>query len=125
MAGLLMAVSQSGLAQIVQFTAVLSSAQEVPAVTSPATGTAVLLYDVAANNFDLVVTVSSFANTLTATRIQEGASGVVGPFVNNLGDEALYTRNGNTLTAIFRGIAYGCERVPKTGSGGMLVRSVG
>jgi hypothetical protein len=93
-------------AQIVTLRATLSAAQEVPATTSPATGTAIMLYDVNANTFDLVVTINNFANTATASHIHEGAIGVAGPVVTGLGGESVYTRSGNTLTTTFRGITH-------------------
>jgi hypothetical protein len=93
-------------AQIVTLRATLTAAQEVPATTSPATGTAIMLYDVNANTFDLVVTVNNFANTVTASHIHEGAIGVAGPVVTGLGAESVYTRSGNTLTTTFRGITH-------------------
>jgi hypothetical protein len=93
-------------AQVVTLRATLNAAQEVPATTSPATGTAVMLYDVNANTFDLTVTINNFANTATASHIHEGAVGVAGAVVTGLGAESVYTRSGNTLTATFRGITH-------------------
>ena len=95
-----------GRAQVVQFNANLNSAQESPASTSGATGSAIMLYDVTANTFDLIVTINNFGNTITASHIHEGAVGVPGPVVTGLGSETVYTRNGNTLTATFRGITH-------------------
>lgn len=94
-------------AQIVEFRATINAAQETPASNSAATGAAVLLYDVAANTFDLVVTINNFTNTLTASHIHEGAVGVAGPVVTNFGGEAVYTRSGTTLRATFRGVTHG------------------
>lgn len=92
--------------QVVTLRATLSGSQEAPATTSPATGTAIMLYDVNANTFDLVVTINNFANTATASHIHEGALGVAGPVVTGLGAESVYTRSGNTLTTTFRGITH-------------------
>jgi hypothetical protein len=95
------------LAQIVQFNATITGAQETPATGSAATGTATMLYDVTANTFDLVVTVNNFPNTLTNSHIHEAAPGVAGGVVSPLGAEPLYTRTGNTLTASFFDVPYG------------------
>ena len=101
------ALVASVTAQIVEFRATINAAQETPASTSAATGSAILLYDVAANTFDLVVSISNFTNTLAASHIHEGAPGVAGPVVTNFGGEAVYTRIGSTLTATFRGVTHG------------------
>ncbi len=108
MVGFCAALAAVGRAQVVQFNATLSGAQEVPATGSSAGGTAIMLYDVTENTFDLVVSLNGFANTLTGTTVQEGAAGAAGSgaAVATLGAEAAYTRNGNTLTATFHGIAY-------------------
>lgn len=94
-------------AQVVELRATINAAQETPASTSAATGAAVMLYDVTANTFDLVVTINNFSNTATLSHIHEAAPGVAGGVVTNLGGEAVYTRTGNTLTATFRGIVHG------------------
>lgn len=96
-------------AQVVQFNATINAAQETPApgTGSAATGSAIMLYDVAANTFDLMVSLNNFPATLLASHIHEAAGGVSGNVVSPLGAEASYTRNGNTLTATFRGLTYG------------------
>ena len=96
----------SARAQIVEFRAVINAAQETTGSTSPATGTAVLLYDVTANTFDLSVTVNDFANTITASHIHEGAAGVAGAVVTGLGGEAVYIRTGTTVRAMFTGVPH-------------------
>ncbi len=93
-------------AQIVEFTATINAAQETTASTSPATGTAVLVYDVATNTFDLTVTIFNLANTVTASHVHEGAMGVAGPVVTGLGAEAVYVRDGQTLRGTFTGVAH-------------------
>jgi hypothetical protein len=105
--GALSALVLSASAQIVEFRATINAAQETPASTSAATGSAIMLYDVANNTFDLVVSINNFTNTLSASHIHEGAVGVAGPVVTNFGGEAVYTRNGSTLTATFRGVTHG------------------
>jgi hypothetical protein len=111
LAGAVLAVAGLGRAQVVQLNATLNSAQETTVSTSGATGSAIMLYDVAANTFDLVVTINNFGNTITASHIHEGAVGVAGPVVTGLGSEAVYTRTGNNLTATFRGITHAGSNV--------------
>ena len=106
LSGAFAALAACSRAQVVQFNASLNSAQESPASTSGATGSAIMLYDVNANTFDLIVTINNFANPVIASHIHEGAPGVAGPVVTPLGAETVYTRTGNTLTATFRGITH-------------------
>jgi Cu/Zn superoxide dismutase len=103
----LTAFASIGLAQIVQFNATITGAQETPATGSASTGTATLLYNVATNTFNLTVTVNNFPNTLTNSHIHEAAAGVPGNVVTPLGAEPLYTRSGNTLTGSFFNLTYG------------------
>ena len=53
---LLFTAGLNATAQIVELRATISAAQEVPVTNSPATGTAIMLYNVATNTFDLFVT---------------------------------------------------------------------
>ena len=55
LAGALCALAVSVQAQVVELRATLSAQQEVPATSSAATGSAIMLYDVGTNTFDLVV----------------------------------------------------------------------
>lgn len=105
-AGALAALLSNVRAQVIELRATINAAQETPVSTSAGTGTAVMFYDVSANTFDLYVTVNGFANTVTASHIHDGAPGVPGPVVTNLGAEAVYTRNGTTVSAAFRGIVH-------------------
>ena len=101
-------LSFAARADVVEFRATINAAQETNGSTSPATGWAVLLYDVAANEFDLTVTINNLANTITMSHIHEAAPGVAGPVVTDLGSEAaVYSRDGTTLTATFRGKTHG------------------
>lgn len=97
--------------QVVELRATLSPTQEVPASTSPASGSAIMLYDVGANSFDLIVSIRDMANPATASHIHEAPAGTNGPVVTNLGGEAVYTRSGNALTATFRGIRHGGDKL--------------
>lgn len=110
-AGALSASVFSASGQVVELRATINAAQENPATSSTATGSAVMLYDIGTNTFDLIVTINGLANTATASHIHEGAVGVNGPVVTNLGADAVYTRTGNTLTASFRGIRHGGDRL--------------
>jgi hypothetical protein len=109
-AGAACALGSPAGAQIIELRATINGAQENPAVTTTASGTAVMLYDVGANTFDLIISISGLGNTATASHIHEGAVGANGPVVTNLGAEAVYTRSGNTLTATFRNVAHGGDR---------------
>lgn len=106
-AGALTALGTGSLAaQIVEFRATIEAAQETTGSTSAATGSAILLYDVGANTFDLMVTVKNLTNTITASHIHEAAAGVAGPVVTGLGAEAVYARSGTTITATFTNVAH-------------------
>lgn len=106
------ALALTGQAQVVQFRATINAAQEAPtASTSAATGSAIMIYDVAANTFDLVVTINNLANTATASHLHEAAAGVSGSVVTSLGAEAVYVRTGNTLSATFRGVTFGGDKL--------------
>ena len=109
--GALCALVISSHAQVVELRATINQAQENPPTNAPGTGTAVMFYDVAANKFDLVVTINGMTNTATASHIHEAAPGANGGVVTNLGGEAAYTRNGSTLTATFRGITHGGDKL--------------
>lgn len=107
-AGVSLALCSSSLrAQIIEFRATIDAAQETTGSTSAGTGTAMLLYDVATNTFDLTVTVNNFSNTITASHLHEAAVGVAGSVVTNLGGEIVYSRNGNTVTATFTNMTHG------------------
>ena len=110
LAGALCALAPIGRAQVVEFRATINAAQENPATSSPATGTAILLYDVRANTFDLIVSINGMTNTATASHLHEAAAGTNGGVVTNLGAEAVYTRSGANLSATFRNITHGGDK---------------
>ncbi len=101
----------SSVAQVIELRARIEAAQENPATSSPAAGTAIMLYDVRANTFDLIVSVSGMTNVATASHLHEGPTGTNGGVVTNLGAEAVYTRSGSTLTATFRNLPHGGDRL--------------
>jgi hypothetical protein len=102
----LCAFALTSRAQVIELRANLNAAQETPASTSPATGTAIMLYDVGTNKFDLIISITGMANSATLSHIHEGPPGVAAPFVVDLGGEAVYTRSGNNLTATFHERTY-------------------
>src|SRR5688572_26723673 len=104
LAGAISAFAVNAGAQVVEFRATINQAQEVPATGAPGTGTAVMFYDVGTNKFDLIVTINGMTNRASASHIHEAAMGVNGGVVTNLGDETVYRRTGNTLTATFRDV---------------------
>ncbi len=110
LAGVLYALAGPAFAQVLELRATINAAQEVPANASTATGSAIMLYDVANNTFDLIVTINGLANTATASHVHEAAAGTNGPVVTNLGPDAAYSRTGNALRATFRGLTYGGDR---------------
>lgn len=111
LAGACCALAVTVQAQVIELRATLSAQQEVPATSSPATGSAIMLYDVAANTFDLVVAIDGMSNTATASHIHEAAAGTNGGVVTNLGGEAAYTRTGNSLRATFRNLTHGGDKL--------------
>ncbi len=104
--GALCASSIAAQAQIIELRATLSPNQEVPATSSPASGSAIMLYDLGTNTFDLMITISGMTNLATASHIHEQVAGVNGPVVTNLGGEAEYTRSGTTLRRTFRNVTH-------------------
>lgn len=111
LAGALCAVAPLARAQVVELRATINQAQENPATGSPATGSAIMLYDVAANTFDLMVSITGMTNVATASHLHEAPAGTNGSVVTNLGGESVYTRSGNTLTATFRGVTHGGDKL--------------
>lgn len=101
----------SASAQIVEFRATINAAQETTTSTSPATGSAVMLYDVGTNRFDLTVTVEDFANTLTNSHYHEGAPGTSGGVVHGLGGASVYTQTGTSYGAVFADQTYSGDRI--------------
>lgn len=98
-------------AQIVTLRASLNGAQETPANASPATGNAIMLYDVSTNTFDLIVSVSGFSNLVSDSHLHEAPVGTAGGVVTPIGGESVYTRSGSTLTATFHGLTYGGNKL--------------
>ncbi len=112
-AGAFCALALASRAQVVQFNATLTAAQESPATTSTATGAAIVLYNVATNNLDLIISLNNFPNTITDVHVTEGAVGTNGTDIVHL-DPSLFTRNGNTVTATILSRAYPSPGKPLT-----------
>jgi hypothetical protein len=87
----------TAFAQKIVFTAEIDADQEVGVSTSPATGHAVLSYDVESNTFDLTVKVRGLSEMVAASHIHEAVAGVNGPVVVGLGGESAYRRVGDKL----------------------------
>lgn len=111
--GAFCALALAARAQVVQFNATLNAAQATPATTSTATGSAIVLYDVAANTVDLIVTLNNFAGTITDFHIQEGAAGTAGPEIVHYAP-AQFNRSGNTVTATILKTPYASPGKPLT-----------
>jgi len=105
--GAMIALALSGRAQVVQLNAAINAAQETDGSASAATGTAVMLYNVASNTFSLTVTLNNFPNTLVSSGVVQGTAIASGTAENSLGSEtASYVRSGNSLTATFSPVKY-------------------
>jgi uncharacterized protein (TIGR03382 family) len=76
-------------AQFITFTATLSGAQEVPANTSPATGTATLVLNTVTNAFTIDLQFSGLTAPVTVAHIHRAAAGVNGPVIIGLDGMAL------------------------------------
>lgn len=105
------ASAATALSQVIELRATINAAQEVPATTSPATGSAIMFYDLRTNKFDLLVSISNMSNLATNSHLHEAAAGTNGGPVTGLGGETAYTRSGNNLTATFRDVTYGGDRL--------------
>lgn len=118
-AAVVLAASTVTRAQVIEFRATLTAAQEVPATTSTATGNAIVLYDLSANTFDLFVAATGFANTLTDAHIHEGATGVAAPALIHF-PVANFARTGNALNATFLRQTYTGDRLKFLQNGAYL-----
>ena len=106
--------------QIVELRATIDARQEIPATTSPATGNGLMLYNVATNTFDLFVTLDRYSNPMTDSHVQEAGAGANGPALIHFGAEAVFTRNGSTVTAAFLNRPYPGDRLKLLQNGAYL-----
>lgn len=102
---LLSALTLTARAQVVEFRATINATQEVPATTSAATGSAIMLYDVGTNTFDLFITINGMTNALSASHIHEAAAGVSGPVVVPFANTS-YALAGTTLSGTILRLPY-------------------
>lgn len=79
-----LAVAGAAQAQTVILTAVVNGAQEVPAVTTPASGTATLTIDVATRAFSLDLAFGTLTAPVTVAHIHRAPAGVNGPVIIGL-----------------------------------------
>lgn len=79
-----MTVSKAGSVGITTLNAVLSGAQEVPPITSAATGTATVTIDAARTNINVTMTTQGFATPVTASHIHFGPLGTNGSVLFSL-----------------------------------------
>jgi uncharacterized surface protein with fasciclin (FAS1) repeats len=86
-------------AETLRFTAVLSGANEVPAVSSSGSGRADMTINTVSNTYTIFVQVSGLSSALAASHIHEGAAGANGPVVQNLGGVASYVAAANRFYA--------------------------
>ncbi|MFN5946548.1 MAG: CHRD domain-containing protein [Phycisphaerae bacterium] len=71
-------------AQFITFTATLSGAQEVPAVNTPALGTATLVLNTTTNQFTIDLQFTGLSAPVTVAHIHRAAAGVNGPVIIGL-----------------------------------------
>lgn len=91
----------STLNDVSLFNATLTGAQEVPAVTTSATGSGILALNNNNNQFDLNLDVQGLtAAVINASHIHSGVVGQDGPNFFDLGTGAQYTANGNALRRV-------------------------
>jgi len=101
------ALPAAAIAQTVIFTAEIDASQEVGVSTSPATGEAVMKYDIETNTFDLDVRLKGFSELVRDSHIHQAVAGVNGPIVVGFGGEAIYERKGDRLRLRIEGREYG------------------
>jgi hypothetical protein len=118
-AGALCALSLTARAQVIQLNATINAAQEVPATTSTATGSAIMLYDINANTFDLIVSLVNFSSTLTDAHVQEATAGATGAQLVHF-DVSKFSTGGSATTAVIRGTVYPGDRLKLLQNGAYL-----
>ncbi len=79
------------------FNAVLDGAQEVPPNSSPAVGSATMIYDDVTNMFNLFIAENGIPRSqIIASHIHVAPPGVAGPVIFNIGDGSVYQDFGTT-----------------------------
>lgn len=115
-----LALAGAARAQVLEFRATINGAQEVPAVTTPGRGMAVLLYDLGSNTFDLILTLTNFPNNLVDAHLFEAAAGANGTSALIHFPLSAFVRNGNTVTATISRRAYPGDRLKLLQNGAYL-----
>lgn len=107
-AGAACALALSANAQVIEFRATLNAAQvAAPNVsTSAATGSAVMLYDLQANTYDLIVSMTGLGAAVTGSALHEAPAGSNADALTQLGADSAYVRSGNSHTATFRNVSH-------------------
>ncbi len=118
--GFVLALAGIARGQVLEFRATINGAQEVPAVSTPAVGTAVMLYDIAENSFELTVTLTNFANNLVDAHLFEAAAGANGSTALIHFPLSSFVRNGNTVTGKIARRAYPGDKLKLLQSGAYL-----
>lgn len=94
------------------FDANLSGGQELPVVTTDASGSATLALNKRNNQFDLTLKIQGLeASEITDSGLYEGAIGVDGPEIFDLGSGGLYTSQGSQLRRVIDNGAFPAEAV--------------
>jgi hypothetical protein len=121
-AGLALCVPLHG--GIITLNATINAAQETNGSTSAATGTAVMVYDVTSNRFDLSVTLENFTEVMNDSHIHEAppgtSAGVVEPFGGENAAGTPYVRTGNTITGTFTNVEYSGDPLDLISGGAYL-----
>ena len=88
---IILGIASQLAAATMTLSATLSGTNQVPAVTSSASGRAVLTIDPATSAFSLSVTVSGLTEGFTASHLHEAPIGTNGGVVNNIGAASAFT----------------------------------
>jgi uncharacterized surface protein with fasciclin (FAS1) repeats len=89
-AGLLLGLASLAQAETFTFSAYLTGSSQVPAVTTPASGRALVMVDTHTKAFTAYVTTAGIATTITMSHIHEAPAGQNGGVVANFGGAASY-----------------------------------
>ncbi|WP_404423964.1 fasciclin domain-containing protein [Nibricoccus sp. IMCC34717] len=107
-AGLLLSLAPLSYAETFTFTAMLSGTSQVPSVTTPASGRALVMVDSETKQFTAYVTTAGIASAITMSHIHEAPAGQNGGVVANFGGAASYVSaaqgfNAGKFTGTYNG----------------------
>ncbi len=112
----------SSLNDLSLFNGSLTGAQEVPAVTTTASGTADLALNNATNRFDLTLKVQGIAQgNITGSQLHVGATGQEGNSFFDLGAGAQYTASGTGFQRVVNNGTFPTANLTSLKSGGTYV----